>query len=437
MLTELLRALFRLPARLRFIHVLTLVIVAVVAASLWYSNRLVRQLAAEERDRLLLYREVLRFIATHDNAETEFLFNNIVRERSGGPGSALVKVPAIITDSTGNPITDNLELPPTLTRQQRETRLRAELESMQQDAAYPPIRVAYAPGQVQLIYYRESNVLKALRFYPYITLAVIAIVLLGVFYNFYNEQRNRQNKVWAGLAKETAHQLGTPLSGLMAWVEILRLKARDEEDNKVVEEIERDVIQLQHITERFSKIGSAPEIDYHPLLALLDKSIAYVRARAGRAGKVQILLETQLSPAYEAPLNPILFEWVIENLLKNALDALGAQSGTITLRAEAKGARLVLEVEDTGKGIAQRNIKDVFKPGFTTKKRGWGLGLSLSKRIVENYHGGRITVRRTEMGRGTTFRISLPAYLRGRRLRDIVLPDNWNPSGSPVSNLKP
>lgn len=404
---------------LRFMHVLTLVAVLVVAGSLWYSNRLVRQLAADEVERVLLYREVLKFMATHDNSETEFLFNNIVRDGAGG---TLITVPAILTDSLYNPIGDNLHFEEGLSAQERSRRVRAELQTMLADD-FEPIKVEYAPGQYQYIFYRESDTLRHLRYYPYITLLVVGIVLMGAFFSFYFEQRNRQNKVWAGLAKETAHQLGTPISGLMAWVEILKLKLSSKDDQLLAHEMERDVQHLQNIAERFSKVGSEPEIDYHPFVAILQRSADYVRTRLGRSGKVQLTVQTNLDPAFEAPVNPILFEWVIENLLKNALDALGGQPGTITVRAEQKGAKVVVEVEDTGKGIPQQHLRDVFKPGFTTKRRGWGLGLSLSRRIVENYHMGKISVRRSEVGKGTTFRIVIPAYARRMPRAENV---EWN-----------
>jgi signal transduction histidine kinase len=394
---------------LRFVHVLTVVAVAVVAGSLWYSNRLVRQLAEDEVERVLLYREVLKFMATHDNSETEFLFNNIVRDGATG---TLITVPAILTDSLYNPIGDNLKFEAQLSQQERAARVLAELKAMRDDEDFEPIKVQYAPNQYQYIFYRESDTLRHLRYYPYITLVVVGIVLLGAFFSFYSEQRNRQNKVWAGLAKETAHQLGTPISGLMAWVEILKLKLESDEDKLLAHEMERDVQHLQNIAERFSKVGSEPEIDYHPFVAVLQKSAEYVRTRLGRSGKVNLVLDLKLDPAFEAPVNPILFEWVIENLLKNALDALGGQAGTIVLRAEQKGAKVIVEVEDTGKGIPQQYLRDVFKPGFTTKRRGWGLGLSLSRRIVENYHMGKISVKRSEVGKGTTFRIVIPAYAR-------------------------
>lgn len=396
-------------AQIRFVHVLTLIAVFVVTASLWYNNRLVKQLASDEQERVFLYQEVLKFIATHDNTETEFLFNNIVRDGAGGN---LIKVPAILTDSLFNPKGDNLQLDRQLSKEARDQLVRRELKEMQTNGDFDPIKVEYAPGQYQLIFYRESDTLKQLRYYPYITLLVVAIVLFGAFFSFIAEQRNRQNKVWAGLAKETAHQLGTPISGLLAWIELLKLKYTSPEDAQVVGEMAHDVEHLQNIAERFSKIGSEPEIDYYPLVQVLQKSVNYVKTRQGRGSNVKVSLQTQLNDAFEAPINPILFEWVIENLLKNALDALSGQPGEIIVRAEQKGSRVVIEVEDTGKGIPKKNIHEVFKPGFTTKRRGWGLGLSLSRRIVENYHLGKIAIRKSEIGKGTTFRIVIPAYVR-------------------------
>lgn len=399
------RSLLRL--RIRIPQVLTLLGVVVVGVSLWVANRLVQDLANAERRRLDLYVEILKFNASNENEETAFLFNNVVR---AGASTSLINVPAIITDSLGNIVADNLVLPPGYSENRRVEAVEEELARMM---ASPDNRliIEYATGQYQTLWYRDSDTLRQLRLYPVITLVILGTLIAIAFFNFSISQRDSQNRLWAGLAKETAHQLGTPISGLMAWTELLRLQNADD---SVVNEMQADISHLQQIAERFSKIGSAPELDWQPLSPLLHNAVEYVKTRLARSGRYSILLSDSLPANYQVKLNPVLFQWVIENLVKNAMDAMaGLEQGAIVLRAEVQRTRsrkpiTVLEVEDTGRGIASKHLKDVFKPGFTTKKRGWGLGLSLSRRIVENYHNGRIYVKRSVVNKGTTFRIVLP-----------------------------
>ena len=254
----------------------------------------------------------------------------------------------------------------------------------------------------QYIYYEDSILLKRLSLYPYIQLVVMIILVVVIYLAVIYTKRAEQNRVWAGLSKETAHQLGTPISSLMAWNEYL--KATDITP-EVTDEIDKEVRRLSTIAERFSKIGSNPELQLEYLNDTVGGSLEYMKSRI--SGKV--VLRMQLSPDdHGVMLSPSLFEWVMENLTKNAVDAMGGE-GTITVTTGADKERVWIEVADTGKGIARKNFKNVFSPGYTTKKRGWGLGLTLVKRIIEEYHGGRIFVKDSELGKGTTFRIELPA----------------------------
>ena len=249
--------------------------------------------------------------------------------------------------------------------------------------------------------YDESVMLKRLAVYPFIQLGIVLIFVVIAIFALLTSKRAEQNKVWVGLSKETAHQLGTPISSLMAWVEILKESYPSDD---LIPELDKDVRRLQLIADRFSKIGSNPRLVPTSLNDVLDHVIEYMDHRTSK----NISLVKDL-PAHDVivNLNPSLFEWVIENLSKNAVDAMGADGGIITLRVGETNSRAMIEVSDTGKGIRKKDIGNVFRPGFTTKERGWGLGLSLARRIVEDYHRGKIYVRNSEIGRGTTFCIEL------------------------------
>ena len=267
-----------------------------------------------------------------------------------------------------------------------------------------PFRIDLPEYGPCLIYYQNSALLTQLKFYPVIQFVVIALFMLVAYFLFNFSRRAEQNQVWVGMSKETAHQLGTPLSSLMAWMEILRLKGIDED---TLSEIGKDIKRLEVITERFSKIGSIPELSLHSLEEVLTESIAYMRLRASK--KINITLQnlTENKETIIVNLNVPLFDWVIENLFRNAIDAMEGP-GSLEVTYLLKGKWIQIDVIDTGKGIPKSMLKTVFEPGYTSKKRGWGLGLSLTKRIIENYHKGKIFVRRSELGKGTTFRILLP-----------------------------
>ena len=253
---------------------------------------------------------------------------------------------------------------------------------------------------VMEICYDDSIMLKRLTSYPYIQLGVVLIFVFVALFALLTSKRAEQNRVWVGLSKETAHQLGTPISSLMAWVEVLKETYPNDE---LIPEMGKDVRRLERVAERFSKIGSLPEPHEENLNALLERVVEYIAVRA--SNKVNIITNLPESPI-KVNMCSSLFEWVIENLCKNAIDAMEGQ-GRITITAFEEQDKVVVEVEDTGKGITKNRFQTVFSPGFTTKKRGWGLGLSLAKRIIEEYHKGRIFVKRSEIGVGTTFRVEL------------------------------
>ncbi|WP_394773719.1 sensor histidine kinase [Flavobacterium sp.] len=263
-----------------------------------------------------------------------------------------------------------------------------------------PILIEYAPGKQQQVYYGNSALLKKLKYYP-VALLLIIFLFGALIYNFYKSTKMAtQNKLWAGMAKETAHQIGTPLSSLIGWVEILKT---EEIDQSITFEIEKDIERLQTITDRFSKIGSVPVLEEHDIITETLNTYEYLQSRFSK----------QVAFSYHGPkepilvmINPTLLSWTIENLVKNAIDAMKGK-GTLELKIEQDANQVKINVKDSGTGISKKQYKTIFEPGFTTKKRGWGLGLSLTKRIVEEYHSGKIKVLNSEIGKGTTFQISL------------------------------
>ncbi|MCF8303057.1 MAG: HAMP domain-containing histidine kinase, partial [Bacteroidales bacterium] len=270
-----------------------------------------------------------------------------------------------------------------------------------------PIKIDLADQGPRFIYYKDSFLLKQLRYYPYIMFAVIGVFLIIAYLLFSVARKSEQNQVWVGMAKETAHQLGTPLSSMYGWLELLKM--RNGLDQNTLKEIEKDLGRLQTITERFSKIGSEANLLHENILEVIRESIHYAKARTSR--KVKFEINHPKDRIIRAPLNRYLFEWVIENLCKNAADAIeGEGKVSVNIFEDEKDKHVIIDVNDTGKGLQKSQFKNIFKPGVTSKKRGWGLGLSLSKRIIENYHNGRIYVKASVPGKGTTFRIVLKKH---------------------------
>lgn len=264
----------------------------------------------------------------------------------------------------------------------------------------PPIELRIGNKISQYVYYRDSDLLIQLKYYPFFQLGIIALFLLLAYYIFSTSKRSEQNLVWVGMSKETAHQLGTPISSLLAWIEILKSKT---EDKKTLEEMHKDLSRLELITERFSKIGSAPILEKTDLVECVNNSVNYLKKRL--SSNISFKIE---KPSDNIPirLNAPLFEWVMENIIKNGADSMSGK-GKMNIALIDEEKRVLIDISDTGKGIRKSQWKSVFDPGFTTKKRGWGLGLSLVKRIIENYHKGKVFVRNSELDKGTTFRIIL------------------------------
>ena len=364
--------------RIRQIKIFLVIAAVVIAvASLLVSHFLVRDLSKEEHHRMEVWAQALRSLNEADENTDLSLVLSVMEGNN--------TIPVIVVNSEGG-IDDYRNIDDTLT-------IESYVKSMIK--AGDTIRVGS-----QLVCYDESIMLKRLSAWPYVQLGIVLIFVVVAIFALLSSKRAEQNKVWVGLSKETAHQLGTPVSSLMAWVEMLKEQYPDDE---LLPEMDKDVKRLQLIADRFSKIGSLPE----PVDASMNEVLEHVVDYMDRRTSKQVTMICQL-PDHDVrvKMNASLFEWVIENLCKNAVDAMEGQ-GTITLTLTEGQHDVVVEVKDTGKGIKKKDLNSVFTPGFTTKKRGWGLGLSLARRIVEEYHKGRIFVKQSELGKGTTFRIEL------------------------------
>lgn len=377
--------------QVKIILVLAAIIIAV--ASLIVSNNLVKKLADEEHNKMEVWAEAMRSLNKADENTDLNLVLKVINENN--------TIPVIVTDSKRNvQIYRNVDLKG-VNFEDSMKNAEAISSKLLDDGKY--IRI-YLDDSLKTDYinvcYDDSVILKRLSTYPYIQLGVVMLFVVVAIFALLTSKKAEQNKVWVGLSKETAHQLGTPISSLMAWTEILKENYPEDE---LIPEMDKDVKRLELIAERFSKIGSLPEPVPSSLMDVMTHAIDYMDRRT--SSKVKFIKDFPDNDII-VKINSSLFEWVIENLCKNAVDAMEG-CGTITLHVEETASKVIIEVTDTGKGIKKKNIRNVFKPGFTTKKRGWGLGLSLAKRIVEEYHKGRIFVKNSEIGKGTTFRIEL------------------------------
>ena len=385
-----------LPWRSRWKLGLALAAVVVVLATMGYIQWLSGHLAQEERMRIRLFAELSQAVSAIDDPGYDFTaYSQLMEENS--------TIPLVLTDTFGKIVgARNFDHP--LETSEDTLWYRAQIERMQ--AEHPAIEIQDRFNGSQFLYYRSSWLLELLNWFPYIQLACI-VLLVGVgYWAFHQARRAEQQQVWVGMAKETAHQLGTPLSGLVAWIENLKAMEPDNENVQLVmREFALDVEHLQLVADRFSKIGAEPNLSPCDLRTVLHRNLDYIRPRAAR--KIVFEFDEPADPV-EVRLNPLLFEWVVENLLKNALDAMGPE-GTVRLAISRDRKWVCLDVSDTGKGIPRGKFAAVFRPGFTTKKRGWGLGLTLARRIVEDYHGGKIFVKDSSPDKGTTFRVQLPA----------------------------
>lgn len=369
------------------------------------SNNLIKELSVQERVRMEIWADATKRLANADeNTDIDYLLSIIERNTS---------IPVLVEDQQGN-ITNhrNFSLPVSgeddlfafsQLSEENQKYLNEKLKHLR--SSENKIVIDIDENTRQYIYYEDSVVLKHLSYYPYVQLVAMIIIALVIYVAIIYTKRAEQNRVWVGLSKETAHQLGTPISSLMAWTQLLESYGIDKE---IVDDMDKDVNRLSVIADRFSKIGSRPELNIEYLNSVVARSLDYMKSRI--SGKVSIIMHLA-DDDIPVMLSVPLFEWVMENLTKNAVDAMDG-AGTITISTFSGKEKAIIEVRDTGKGILRKNFKTIFNPGYTTKRRGWGLGLTLVKRIIEEYHDGKIFVKDSEIGKGTTFRLELPIIRR-------------------------
>ena len=391
--------------------IIILVSAIAVAGFLLISNNLIKDLGRQERERMDIWAHATERLAQTDvDSDVEFLLGIISQNNS---------IPVLITDSNFNisefrnfSLPDKSDADKNLYSELSDRNKRYLLDRLKKPGGDTPlsvmaernshfIRLELFAGETQYIYYEDSRLLKSLSIYPYVQVLVTVVLAVILYMAVIYTKRAEQNRVWVGLSKETPHQLGTPISSLMAWVELLQATGTDPE---ITTEMDKDVKRLSVIADRFGKIGSKPEMELEYINDTVSRSLDYMKSRV--SGKVSINMHLS-DDDHGVRLSKPLLAWVMENLTKNAVDAMQGE-GRIDITTGADKNRVWIEVKDTGKGIARKNFKTVFNAGYTTKKRGWGLGLTLVKRIVEEYHGGRIYVKESELGKGTTFRIEFP-----------------------------
>ena len=380
--------------------------VLLVTLFLYISNRLVNDLAVQERERMEIWADATKQLASTSNGsegmpdqQINFLLSIIERNHT---------IPVMLVDENDEILLHrNFRLPeaidsvsPWEISEANMNYLKEKLNKLKR--SHNTITITLDEGTTQYLYYEDSTVLRRLAFFPYIELIVMLVFIAVVYFALISVKKAEQNKVWVGLSKETAHQLGTPISSLMAWTQMLDSLGVDAD---IVKDMDKDVHRLSVIADRFSKIGSRPEMELAFINESVVSSMEYMRSRISK--RVALTINVDHSRNCGVMLCQSLFEWVMENLTKNAVDAMQGE-GNLTITVTSSASMAIIDVKDSGKGIARKNFKNVFNPGYTTKKRGWGLGLTLVKRIIEEYHGGRIYVKESEINQGTTFRIELP-----------------------------
>lgn len=359
-------------------------------ATLWYTESFLDELRKEEVKKMNQIGDIYqRLVSADPNQKITIFEQNIIESNN--------TIPILIADAEGN-YTQGKNIDQEKAADPKW--VANKIEEMKSQAE--PIEIDFGDGDKHYLYFQNSTLLFKLRLYPIILLVVISLFIVIAYIAFSNARKSEQNQVWNGLAKETAHQIGTPLTSLMGWIELLSDRPENE---SMVMEMEKDIHRLNMITQRFSKIGSQPAIKSQNVVELIVEAVGYLQVRSSK--KIDITLDLPEEKDIQIELNKHLFEWVVENLIRNAIDAIGADAGFIKIRLLNTAKSVRLEVEDSGKGVPANKQKTIFRPGYTTKSRGWGLGLSLAKRIVEEYHNGKIFVANSEIGMGTTFRIIL------------------------------
>ena len=371
---------------------LAIIAMLIVSGTIFYSNFLANKIAKEERMKVEQWVEAARFLATSPSDADTRLASLITTENKTVP---------IIETNEKDSITGIYVNLDSIQVAKNPNYLVSKLKEFKSLNRPVEVVISKEPNLVNRYYYGQSLLLQQVKYYPIIQLIIVALFIIITIFSITIRNKSTQNQVWAGMAKETAHQLGTPVTSLEGWVEMLKETAGSE---KIAYEMEKDVYRLKLVSDRFGKIGSTPQLEEHNIVLQVQQVMEYMKKRA--AGKVQFGLNTFGEKEITVKISPQLFDWVLENLLKNALDAMEGK-GEINVEIKQDADEVFIEITDTGKGISRQNINRVFKPGFTTKKRGWGLGLSLSRRIVEQYHKGKIFVKWSEPGKGTCFRIEL------------------------------
>ena len=371
-------------------NILGLIAIAFITASIFFSNFLAKKIAADEKRKVQQYVEAVNDLNNINNQDTKLATKIIIENGKD--------IPLIQTNERDSIVANNYD---SSAIAENKFYLKDQLEILKK--TNPPIiwQNPVNPTEKNFTYYGESDLLVQIRYFPIVQLVVAILFFIIIFIAVSNKSKSTQNQVWAGMAKETAHQLGTPISSLEGWMEMLK---ENEGTQKIALEMSKDVERLKLVSDRFGKIGSTPKLEETHLISQIETMVGYIKRRA--TDRVSFSVNTGGENDIIAMINPPLFDWVIENLLKNALDAMDGK-GAIDINIKNETAQIVIDVKDNGKGISKSNIANVFKPGFTTKQRGWGLGLSLSKRIIDLYHKGELFVKQSEVGKGTTFRIVL------------------------------
>ncbi len=387
---------------------LLIVALLIAAGTFYYTQILVNKLQLRERRLVELYAKGLEYITDphRNNTDLTFIFENIIKR---------IDFPLILTDEKDSVnLTGvgggykNIEIDTSFTPKEKLDFLQRKVLELK--SLHPPIIVTYTDSVTHIltkIYYGDSAIVTKLKYYPYLQIFFAVFFIIIAYIGFSHVKRTEQSNIWVGMAKETAHQLGTPISSLLGWLELLKLNY-DNPDKvlDLTEEMENDLGRLNKITKRFSKIGSKPDLKQTNVMQEVEKITKYFERRLPQIGK-DVRLKISGDSGAEALLNVELFEWVIENLIKNSLDAIDKKTGLIEIKIKEKPDTVEVEVSDNGKGVDTKYRKEIFRPGFSTKKRGWGLGLSLTKRIIEDYHKGKISLLSSDLGEGTTFRIIL------------------------------
>jgi signal transduction histidine kinase len=371
---------------------LAMIAIAIVTGTVFYSNYLSKKIAADEREKVAVWVQSLKTRAAVNDQAALDLTNAITSHNT--------TIPIIETDEQDNPSGQLLNID-TAALKKDSNFLRKKVREFKSQNDAIIVEVNKDPLIINKYYFGDSKLLREVKYYPLIQLLIVALFILITLFTITTRHKSTQNQVWAGMAKETAHQLGTPLSSLQGWVELLKEMPGSE---KIAAEMVKDVDRLKLVSDRFGKIGSIPQLESINIIEQIENMVAYIKRRAPE--QISFSINSFGLQKMDVMANGPLFDWVIENLLKNALDSMEGK-GSIQIKIKEEPAAVIIEVADSGKGISKQNLRHIFKPGFTTKKRGWGLGLSLSKRIIAQYHQGQLFVKNSELGKGTTFKIVL------------------------------